>query len=384
MTNFTFLTAIVYLKDLHLLNFKNYTEANIAFSSGVNCIVGKNGSGKTNLLDAVHYLSACKSYFNTIDSQNIKKEEGFFVVQGGFDTDAELGEEIYCGIKKGEKKIFKRNKKEYTRFSEHIGLIPIVMISPYDSELIYDGSEVRRKFVDAVISQYNRTYLETLINYNKILQQRNALLKNMGETGNYDKESLEVWDFQLANYGEIIYNERKLFIEKFVPIFATIFPSLISVNENAAINYISHLNSEHSFEDLLKSSYQRDAYLEHTSVGIHKDDFEFLLNDFSLKKFASQGQQKTFLLALKLAQFNLIKDVKQITPILLLDDIYDKLDEERAKNLMNLVAGKEFGQIFITDAHPTRLYKLFEDKAKEIRIFMVESGEIKELNPAKA
>lgn len=374
----------MHLKELLLLSFKNYSEANIVFSSGVNCIVGNNGSGKTNLLDAVHYLSACKSYFNTIDSQNIKKNDNFFVVQGSFDTNSEFDDEIYCGIKKGEKKIFKRNKKEYLRFSEHIGLIPIVMISPYDSELIYDGSEVRRKFVDSVISQYNHTYLETLINYNRTLQQRNALLKTMSSTGNYDRDALEVWDFQLVNFGTVIYEERKRFIEKFIPIFEDVFPTLISVNESASINYISHLNNDQDFENLLKSAYQRDANLEHTSVGTHKDDFEFVLNDFSLKKFASQGQQKTFLLALKLAQFKLVKELKQTTPILLLDDIYDKLDEDRAKNLMNLVAGKDFGQIFITDAHPTRLYKLFENKAKEIRTFIIDSGEIKEFNPATA
>lgn len=360
----------MYLQDLSLINFKNYSEASIRFSEKINCFVGDNGEGKTNLLDAIHYLSFCKSFFNPIDSQNIKNEAPFFLIQGNFKTD-DQADEISCGQKRNRKKQFKRNKKEYDRLADHIGLFPSVIISPADTELISNGSESRRKFIDSVIAQSDHVYLDDLINYNKILAQRNALLKQFSESRTFEKESLEVWDLQMAEYGKRVYEKRKAFIESFIPIFQSYYQFISGAKEDAGLLYQSHLHDA-NFEEVLSKALNRDMVMQYSTVGIHKDDLDFTVNDYPIKKYGSQGQQKSFLIALKLAEFDFIKGIKQYPPLLLLDDIYDKLDETRVKRLMDLVSGTGFGQVFITDTHPDRITSLFE--RKEVLVFRIKNG----------
>lgn len=364
----------MHLKKLSILNFKNYPEASLDFSSHVNCLTGNNGEGKTNILDAIHYLSFCKSFFNPIDSQNILHDSPFFLVQGQFELDGQE-EEIYCGQKRNQKKQFKRNKKEYQRLADHIGLFPLVMISPADSELITEGSESRRKFLDSVIAQFDRDYLENLISYNKVLSHRNALLKQIAASGKYDSASMELWDEQLVAYGKKVYNKRQDFVNGFVSIFQKHYELISGGREQVSMEYSSHLDTS-SFEDVLAKALNRDRAMEYTTVGIHKDDLNFNINGHSLKKYASQGQQKSFLIALKLAQFDFIKKIKNITPILLLDDIYDKLDDQRVKHLMELVSSDHFGQLFVTDTHPTRLAELFRNRDVDFKAFSISKGTI--------
>ncbi len=362
----------MYLKKISLINFKNYPEAELEFSSHVNCLTGNNGEGKTNVLDAIHYLSFCKSFFNPIDSQNILHEAPFFLIQGVFDNNNEE-EEVYCGLKRNQRKIFKRNKKEYARLAEHIGLYPLVMVSPADSELITEGSESRRKFIDSVIAQFDREYLENLISYNKVLSHRNALLKQIADSGRFDKDALEIWDMQLVDYGKRIHTKRSDFIKSFIPIFQKYYELISGGREKVGIEYNSHLN-ENEFSIVLANTLNRDRAMQYTTVGIHKDDLEFTIDTHSLKKYASQGQQKSFLIALKLAQFDFIKSIKKVTPILLLDDIYDKLDDLRVKQLMELVSSDNFGQLFITDTHPTRLSDLFKSAEVDYKVFKIVNG----------
>ncbi|MBN1187608.1 MAG: DNA replication/repair protein RecF [Bacteroidales bacterium] len=359
----------MYLKSINLLNFKNYEQAELEFSSKINCFVGNNGVGKTNLLDAIHYLSMSKSYFNTVDSQNIQHEKDFFVIQGYFEKDGEE-EEIYCGIKRNKRKQFKRNKKEYQKLSEHIGLLPIVMISPADSSLILEGSEERRKFLNAVISQYDKKYLNNTINYNHALTQRNVLLKNFNRSGKFDAASLEIWDDQLIPLGERIYKCRKDFSEKLVPIFQKYYDFISKGNEKVALAYESQLQQD-SFRNLLSASVQKDRILEYTTTGIHKDDLILKLGDNPIKKIGSQGQQKTFLVALKLAKFDFIKKVNGFNPILLLDDIFDKFDNERVTQIVQLVADDNFGQIFITDTDQERWDNILRQLKIEHNIFKI-------------
>ena len=333
--------------------------------------------GKTNLLDAIHYLSFCKSYFNSIDSQNIKHSEALFVIQGVFSKfDEEI--EVYCGIKRNQKKVFKRNKKEYERLSEHIGQFPLVMISPGDAELINCSSEERRKFLDSIISQYDRLYLDKLVAYQQVLRQRNALLKQFAESRSFDSETLQIWDEQLVIHGKTIIEIREEFLKQFIPIFNKYYSFISNSKEEVSLKYENSVG-EHEFKTALLSSLPRDRALTYTSVGPHKDDLEFLLNGHSLKKFASQGQQKSFLFALKLAQFEFISEQKRIKPLLLLDDVYDKLDEERFTKLIELVSGDAFGQIFITDTHADRMKSLFFGKNIQHKVFLVSYSEVKEI-----
>ncbi|HEX8517236.1 MAG TPA: DNA replication/repair protein RecF [Bacteroidia bacterium] len=366
----------MYLKKLSILNFKNYPEAELAFSPRVNCFTGNNGEGKTNILDAIHYLSFCKSFFNPVDSQNIMHEEPFFLIQGTYELNDAL-EEIYCGQKRNQKKQFKRNKKEYQRLADHIGLFPLVMISPADSELITEGSESRRKFMDSVIAQFDREYLENLISYNKVLSHRNALLKQFGDSGKFDPESLEIWNDQLIMYGEKVYQKRTDFIESFIPIFRNYYALISGGKETVDLVYVSHLKDS-TFAEALAKTLGRDKAMEYTTAGVHKDDLEFTISGYPLKKYASQGQQKSFLIALKLAQFDFIKKIKKLTPILLLDDIYDKLDDLRVKQLMELVSSANFGQLFITDTHPLRLAELFSTTGADFKNFAIENNVVKE------
>jgi DNA replication and repair protein RecF len=343
--------------NLSLFKFKNYNDFYLEFTSGANCFVGPNGVGKTTVLDAIHYLSLCKSYFNPIDSQNIKHNEQFFIIQSQISRNNETNNFV-VSVKKGQKKIIKCNQKEYEKLSDHIGLFPLVMISPTDSYLITEGSEERRRFIDSIISQYDKIYLEKLILYNKVLAQRNALLKNFFEQKLFDIETLEVWNQQLIPYGKYIFEKRTDFLNKFLPIFNHYYQFISTNNEEVSITYESQLNNER-FEDLLFTNTQRDKAAQYTTTGIHKDDLTFTIQEYPLRKFGSQGQQKTFLLALKLAQFDFLKEKTRTIPLLLLDDIYEKLDENRVTRLMELVSNNHFGQIFITDTHKDRIENVF-------------------------
>lgn len=373
---FAITSKFMYLQKLSLINFKNYREDELIFCEKINCFVGDNGEGKTNLLDAIHYLSFCKSYFNPIDSQNIMHDSDFFVIQGYFVKD-ESSDIIYCAQKRNERKQFKLNKKEYSRFSDHIGLYPLVMISPADSSLITEGSEERRKYLDSVISQFNKIYLDDLINYNKALLQRNTLLKHFAENRRFDKASLEVWNKQLLVLGEKIYSVRSEFLDNFLPMFSKHFKFITGSRENVNIEYQSQLK-EGDFLQMIEESIDRDRILQYTSVGIHKDDLSFTIDGFSLKRYGSQGQQKSFIIALKLAQFDYTKNIKGFKPVLLFDDIFDKLDNFRVEQLMKLVSNNSFGQVFVTDAHPERIETVFKDIKTGLKVFVIRNGSVED------
>jgi len=348
----------MFLKQISLVNFKNYTEFDLTFSAKINCLVGNNGVGKTNLLDAIYYLSFCKSFINPIDSQNIKHENDFFVVQGDYDL-SDTSEHIYCGLKTGRKKQFKRNKKDYERLSDHIGLLPLVLISPYDTNLIQDGSEERRKFMNGVISQYDKQYLYDTIRYNDIIVQRNALLKQMSKTGRDEIDTIQIYNDQLRPLGNSIFEKRKAFIEELIPIFQEYYNYISNGREEINIVYQSQLENS-NFADLLIHNYEKDKILQYSTQGIHKDDLFLSINNHLVKKIGSQGQQKTFLIALKFAQFDFLKKIYGFKPVLLLDDIFDKLDATRVEKIITMVADNHFGQIFITDTNKERVKKVLE------------------------
>lgn len=347
----------LFLEKLSLVNFKNHRQAELAFSKNVNCIVGKNGSGKTNILDAIFYLSMCKSYLNPIDSQNIHFDEKFFVIQGAFQCTAEQ-EKIYCGVKRGAKKIVKRNNVAYEKFADHIGRFPVVMISPYDRNLISEGSEMRRKWMDGIIAQTNKPFLNDLIKYLKVVEQRNALLKNMSSYGFFNRESMSVWDEQMVVLGERIHAERKAFLDDFIPVFQNFYAELTGGKEQVGLEYKSQL-LEGDFLTQLHAAEKKDMRKQYSTVGVHKDDLVFTIHEHPVKKFGSQGQQKSFLIALRLAQFEWLKSQLQVTPILLLDDIFDKLDNQRVGYLMQLVSTSRFGQVFVTDTERSRVNEIF-------------------------
>ena len=357
----------MYLKTLNLINFKNLESANFDFSSQINCFVGNNGIGKTNVLDAIYLLSFTKSYFNSVDSQNIKHDESFFVVEGLFNK-AEREEHVFCGLHKGKKKTIKINSKLYTKFQDHIGEFPLVIISPSDRDLISDGSETRRKFIDGVISQFDSKYLHNLISYNKQLKQRNAMLKYFAVNRTWDENSLEVYDEILDELATDIYLKRKQFILEMMPTFLNRYNSISEKKENISIEYKSSL-VEKSLKELLKENRAKDKVIQYTSVGIHKDDLIFSIDGYPIKKFGSQGQQKTFLIALKLAQFEFLKQLKNETPILLLDDIFDKLDQNRVEQIVRLVNENYFGQIFISDTHAERTEEIVSKINEDYKIF---------------
>jgi DNA replication and repair protein RecF len=368
----------MYLKQLSVINFKNYAAAELTLSKGVNAFMGNNGAGKTNLLDAIHYLSLCKSYFNPIDSQQIKQGTDFFIITGSFNRN-EQQETIACSVKRNQKKQFKRNKKEYQRLADHIGLLPLVMVSPYDISIIIEGSDERRKFIDNVISQTDNFYLDELIIYNKVLANRNALLKQIADTGKYDPGLLEVLDEQLTVSGNRIFEKRKAFMEVFTEIFDKHYQFLSDNAERVELTYESQLLSD-DFAGLLKKNIERDRILERTTAGIHKDDLQFVIHDMPMKKFGSQGQQKSFLIALKLAQYSFLTQQKGFKPLLLLDDIFDKLDDNRVTKLMQMVSDNNFGQVFITDTSSTRVENIFKNIDVAIQLFSVKEGEISAKN----
>lgn len=362
------------LTRLSIVNYKNIGQADLKLSPNINCFLGNNGMGKTNLLDAIYYLSFCKSFTNLPDTQNIRHDEDFFMLQGYYDQNGNT-EEIFCGMKRRQKKQFKRNKKEYERFSDHIGFIPLVLISPADSELIRGGSEERRKFLDQVISQFDKNYLNTLIRYNKALGQRNSLLK---QEQSPDAELLEIWEEQLQAEATVIYKRRQEFLTEFIPVFQEFYNYISLGNEQVGIRYESDL-SENSLRDLLVSNRSRDRAMGFTTKGIHRDDLEMTLSNYPMKKIGSQGQNKTFLIALKLAQFEFLQKTGHTTPILLLDDIFDKLDAQRVEQIIKLVSGERFGQIFITDTNRKYLDEIVASMGGNYHFFQVENGEITEM-----
>ncbi len=362
------------MSEIHLVNFKNYGECDLRTDAPINCFLGNNGEGKTNLLDAIFYLAFCKSFFNPADSQLIRQGEDFMVLQGKFERDGKE-ENIYCGLKRGQKKQFKRNKKEYEKLSDHIGLIPLVMISPSDINLINEGSDTRRRFLDLIISQYDKPYLENLIAYNRALSQRNRLLKKFMETRSFDEDSLQMWDEQLIRYGEPVYQARRQFVDDFEPLFEKHYQEISRGRDEAKLQYHSPLE-EADFENLLKDYREKDRRLTYSAAGIHKDDLLFTINGLAVKKFASQGQQKTYLLSLKLAQAEFLKEKKNITPILLLDDIYDKLDDHRISSLMQTIQKDWFGQVFITDTSTDRLPALFNKLGADFKYYIIRNGNL--------
>jgi len=364
-------------KQISILNFKNLEQVDLTFSPKMNCFFGNNGMGKTNLLDALFYLSFCKNHTNLSDSQLIKHDMDFCVLQGAYLFEDNHPEEIYCGVKRKHHKIFKRNKKEYEKLSEHIGLLPLVMISPADTDLIQGGSDERRKFVDMVISQYDKLYLQSLIRYNKALIQRNSLLKST-DSQSFDSALFEIWEEQLAENGRIIYEKRRQFVIEFLPIFKEFHRFICEAGEGVDLIYQSQLSDADSMS-LLAQKRERDKILGYTSVGIHKDDFDFLLDGYLMRKVGSQGQSKTYLIALKLAQFNFLVKTGSSTPILLLDDVFDKLDAERVEQIVKLVIQDQFGQIFITDTNRKYLDEILNKMNHDYKLFQVENGNITEL-----
>lgn len=357
----------MYLQKLSLVNFKNIETQTFEFQKKINCFVGNNGIGKTNVLDAIYYLSFAKSYFNSVAGQNIRHGQDFFMVEGEYLLN-DRSEKILCSLKRGQKKVLKRNGKAYEKFSEHIGQLPLVIISPADRDLIVEGSETRRKFIDGVISQQDKKYLQALIHYNKVISQRNALLKYFAANRTFDALNLKVYDEQLITYGRVIYGKRKAFLDEFVPIFNEKHQIISGANEEVNLRYKSQLHTA-SFEELLISSLEKDKIIQYTTVGVHKDDLGFEIGEYPIKKFGSQGQQKSYLIALKLAQFEFIKRQSNVTPILLLDDIFDKLDEQRVAHIIGLVNNDEFGQIFITDTHADRTETVIKQSNQEYQVF---------------
>ena len=364
------------LQELNILNYKNIREATLQFSDKINAFVGLNGQGKTNILDAIYYLSFTKSAYNAIDSQNIHHDEEMAMIQGKY-VDGDTEEVISCGLKRGVKKQFRRGKKDYKRLLDHIGLVPLVMVSPQDSELVVEGSDERRRFIDGVISQYNKAYLEHLTQYNALLKQRNALLKQYENVGldELPVALFEVLELQMVQHAMPIYQERVRFIEQFTPYFQDVYNSISGAKEQVSLGYVSQLH-ERDLADALARTRGRDLILGWTSQGVHKDELEMKLGDYPLKRVGSQGQQKSYLLAMKLGQalyLNSVHAVKQ-KPILLLDDIFDKLDSERVERIVQLVVGQEFGQIFITDTDRQHLTSILREQAEEAKVFVVENG----------
>jgi DNA replication and repair protein RecF len=364
----------MYLEKISLLNFKNYEELALTFSSQVNFFTGLNGSGKTNLLDAIYYLSFSKSAFNSTDSQNIKHGSDFFMIQGNYIRKGKK-DQVQCNFSMGQKKVLQLNKTSYDKFSEHIGQFPSVLISPNDTDLIREGSEERRKFFDAILSQVDHLYLNEIIKYNQILKQRNSLLKQFNEKNYVDKDLLDSYDIPLLQSGHYIYKRRKAFLEEFIPVFLTHYQNLSEKKEEVTLTYFSQADAE-NFEKDFAGSLNKDIALQRTTRGIHRDDFIFKIGEHPLKNLGSQGQQKSFVIALKLAQFDIIKKEKGIKPLLLLDDIFDKLDDKRINKMMEMVANQSFGQLFITDARIDRSEKFFSQINSKISIFKIEKGTV--------
>lgn len=383
------------LERLSIINYRNIESAELELSPGISCMVGPNGAGKTNILDTIYYLSFCKSLTGLPDSLNIRHNEPFFVIQGTYNLSAapqsdgnatanedtvptpQARDEIYCGVKRGQKKQFKRNKKEYQRLTDHIGLLPLVLMSPADEDLINESAEARRRYADSVISQSDHPYMEALMAYNRLITQRNTLLKHMADQPNADLTLLEVFDQQLAHYGTRISQRRRAFVEWLRPVVTELYGLIsgmeTSGTEGVTMTYVTGLD-RYDLYDGLRDSRQRDLALGYTSRGIHKDDIDFSMGGYPLKKVGSQGQRKSFVIALKLAQYRYLTETLGTRPILLLDDVFDKLDATRGDNLIGLVASGNFDQIVITDTDMARLQRVLDKADKAFSIFTVQNG----------
>jgi DNA replication and repair protein RecF len=368
----------MYLKKLILTNFKNYELGELELSPKINCFVGNNGVGKTNILDAIHYLSLTKSFFNSIDSISIKHGEDYFIIQGTFGRDEEE-DNIYCAFQKQKQKLLKRNGKEYQKLSDHVGRYPVVMISPADSSLVTEGSEDRRKFMNKIISQYNTEYLDSALRYSKALQQRNKLLKDFRTSGRFDGDMLSVWDSQLVKYGNYIFTQRSILVNELIPVFQEYYEMISGGKEKVKLQYRSHLE-EGNFPEALLNSINKDRFLEYTTIGIHKDDLLLEMDGFPVKSLGSQGQQKSYLVALKLAKFDYIKRKAGFSPILLLDDIFDKFDADRVEQIIKLVGNHRFGQIFITDTHQSRLQDILFSHNIDFKLFRISDNKVEEFS----
>lgn len=359
----------VFLKKISIINYKNIIDKEYELDPKINCFVGDNGVGKTNILDAVYHLSMGKSYFNVKNDQLINRGKDYMLVDGVFELNNK-NESIVFSLKIGEKKVLKRNGKPYKKFSNHIGLIPVVLISPYDNDLINEGSSERRKFIDSIISQNDKEYLINLIAYTRVIQNRNKLLKQYNRSVDFDLDTIKVYDDQIYKLSEPIFKARDKFIKEFTPLVLEKYKHISDDKEKISIEYKSDLINN-NVENLIKDSFQKDVILQYTSVGLHKDDFVFNIDENRIKRFGSQGQQKSFLIALKLAQFDYLKNETGNSPILLMDDIFDKLDLMRVKRIVEIVNSTNFGQLFLSDTDKERIEKVLSSLNLSSKIFEV-------------
>lgn len=376
----------MYLQKISLTHFKSYEYENFEFSERVNCIVGENGTGKTNLLDAIYFLALTKSSVSNQDALSINHEMDYMMVEGAFERSHELrvvigeleksqiinhkSQIITISLQRGQKKAVLRDKKAYERISEHIGKFPVVMLSPNDTDVIRDGSEERRKFFDGVMAQLDAEYLENLLQYNRLLLQRNSLLKQFADRNYTDDLLLDVYSDPLIEVGLKLYQTRNQFISEFLPIFKKHYATLSDAREEVEMIYESEVGAD-NFAQVFRRNRQRDLAAQRTTIGVHKDDFIFEINGFTLRKFGSQGQQKSFVIALKLAQFEMLSQQKGFPPILLLDDIFDKLDDRRIQQLIKMMVDGTFSQVFITDARPERTHQLLDNLGVEVKYFEI-------------
>jgi len=361
----------MFLKKLKLSNFKNHEQSELTFNTQITSLIGRNGMGKTNLLDAIHYLSFTKSSLNPSDNQNIRYGEPYFFIEGTIEK-KEKDFLVRCAYEAGNKKNFLVNKVPYEKYSDHIGEFPVVLISPNDTDLVREYSDLRRKFFDGLICQIDRPYLEALIRYSHFLKQRNSLLKSLARKQSPDGDLMDKYDAELASNGKILWAKRRDFMKEFIPVFLKKYEEL-SGNEPVDIKYVSDFDKGEPVS-LFKQNREKDIIMQRTTCGVHRDDFEFLLTQKPLKKNGSQGQQKSFVISLRLSQFELIQAAKGYRPILLLDDIFDKLDDDRIDRLTSMIGKDDFGQIFITDARPERTRSLVEKLDQKVGIFEVENG----------
>ena len=363
------------LLRLQLLDFKNHPEVEMELCAQVNCLLGDNGTGKTNVLDAVHYLGNAKGFFNPIDSQNVRHDPPSFMIEGTFaleEGDVTEEDRVVCAVIKGQKKVLKRNGKAYQKLADHVGRYPVVMIAPADAALLHEGSEVRRKWMDQVISQYDRPYLDRLIQYHHLVQQRNNLLRFFAENRTFDADQLTPWNEQMVPLAEAIAEQRAVFVAEFEPEFQRIHRELCQGKESVGLALMSRVVPG-GFEEALVEAQADDRRLRRSTVGVHKDDVDFRLGDHALKRFGSQGQQKTFLLALRLAQVEHLAQRVGRRPILLSDDIFDKIDAHRAGALMAVLGRARFGQVFISDTDPERIPRLLKAADVPFRAWWVGS-----------
>ncbi|MDE6778155.1 MAG: DNA replication and repair protein RecF [Alistipes sp.] len=360
----------MYLRKITILNFKNLAEESIELAEGINCFVGDNGAGKTNVLDAVYYLSMSKSALTMTDGQSVRHGEEFFMLDGSYRTDDGHAESVVCSFSRRSGKVLKRNGKEYERMSDHVGLIPVVIVSPADTALISDAADERRRYLNAFISQLDRNYLRAVMRYNAVLAERNRLLKMTS-----DETMLEIYDAQLAEHGAVIHDFRRRTAERLQPVVAEYYGALSGDRETVELVYRSELN-ERPMPELLRASREKDIVNQFTTAGIHRDDLVLRIGGYPLRKYGSQGQQKSFLVALKLAQYTIVAEECGERPVLLLDDLFDKLDMGRVEQLIRLVAGERFGQIFITDCNKVRLQSVLEKAGGDYSLFAVENGRV--------